>query len=83
MHKAEQSFAQILAFAPTVLTYLGLPEEKVNIVVSALSSADAMLPDGSPNMVHLLKMKQDLDNVQIPVVRNRLVCAHCRKINTF
>lgn len=83
MPKPEQSFAQILGFAPFVLSYLGLPQEKINIVVSALGSADAILEDGSPNMAHLLKMKQDLDNVQVPVVYNRLVCAHCRKINTF
>lgn len=76
------AFGQILALAPMVLPSLGIPKEKINLILATLQAPDIMVDD-QPNIVKLLELKTALDAIQIDPPVGRLVCAHCTKLNKF
>lgn len=83
---ASNQFAQIIAFAPMVLPILGLPKEKINMIVTALSAPDAMI-NNQPNVALLMKLKSELEAYDAAQaeqsVTARLICVNCKHCNTF
>lgn len=76
------AFQQILAFSPMALKALGVPQEKIDLVVATLKAPDLMLGD-QPNMVKILELKSALEAIPNPTQEGRLVCGHCKRLNKF